>query len=72
LPFSAHPSAVYQAYDFDEDHIEIYAKSSRTPEGFREYLDKYVLGVKDHWSYLEMLGGMEYLNKLIADPILGY
>ncbi len=72
LPFSAHPSGVYQAYDFDAEHIEIYASASKTPEGFQEYLDKYVFGVKDHWDYLEKLGGMQYLNQLVADPILGY
>jgi hypothetical protein len=31
-----------------------------------------VLGVKDHWDYLEQIGGMQYLNDLIADPVLGY
>lgn len=72
LPFSAHPSSVYHAYDFDADHIDLYAKASKTPEGTQEYLDKYVYGVKDHWGYLELLGGMEYLNNLIADPLLGY
>jgi glutaconate CoA-transferase subunit A len=72
LPFSAHPSAVYSVYDFDADHIGQYAEASKTPEGLQEYLDKYVYGVKDHWGYLELLGGMEYLKSLAADPVLGY
>jgi glutaconate CoA-transferase subunit A len=72
LPFSAHPTSVYNVYDFDADHIRLYANASRTPEGFQEYLDKYVYGVKDHWGYLELLGGMEYLKNLEADPVLGY
>lgn len=72
LPFSAHPSSVYQVYDFDAEHIRLYAAASKTPEGFQEYLEKYVLGVKDHWDYLEQIGGMQYLNDLIADPVLGY
>ncbi len=72
LPFAAHPSSVYGAYDFDHEHIDLFAKASKTPEGFKEYLDKYVYGVKDHWEYLEKVGGMEYLEKLRADPILGY
>jgi glutaconate CoA-transferase subunit A len=42
LPFAAHPSSVYHAYDHDADHIRQYADASRTPEGFRNYLDKYV------------------------------
>jgi len=72
LPFSAHPSSVYGVYDFDKEHIKLYADASRTPQGFQEYLDQYVYGVKDHWGYLEKLGGMQYFNDLIADPILGY
>lgn len=72
LPFSAHPSSVYQVYDFDSEHINQYASASKTPEGFQKYLDQYVYSAKDHWEYLEILGGVKYLNSLIADPILGY
>jgi glutaconate CoA-transferase subunit A len=72
LPFSAHPTSVYNVYDFDKEHIKHYAEASKTPQGFQEYLDEYVYGVKDHWDYLERVGGMKYLNNLLADPILGY
>lgn len=72
LPFSAHPSSVYGVYDFDKEHINLYAQASKTPEGLQKYLDKYVYGVKDHWEYLEQVGGMKYLDELRADPILGY
>jgi acyl CoA:acetate/3-ketoacid CoA transferase alpha subunit len=72
LPFSAHPSSVYGVYDFDRAHIKTFAEASKTPECFQEYLDQYVYGVKDHWGYLEKLGGMKYLNGLLADPVLGY
>ena len=72
LPFAAHPTAVYRVYDYDVDHIRQYADASKTPEGFQKYLDKYVYGAKDHWDYLELIGGMKHLNDLTADPILGY
>lgn len=72
LPFSAHPSSVYQVYDFDKPHMKLYAEKSKTPEGFQQYLDEYVFGVKDHWEYLQKVGGLEYLNQLVADPVLGY
>ena len=72
LPFSAHPSSVYGVYDFDKEHIKEYAQASKTPQGFQEYLEKYINGVNDHWEYLEMVGGIQYLNKLLADPLLGY
>jgi glutaconate CoA-transferase, subunit A len=72
LPFSAHPSSVYGVYDFDEDHMNLYAEASKTPQGFQQYLDKYVLGVKDHWEYMDLVGGMKRMKDLEADPVLGY
>jgi glutaconate CoA-transferase subunit A len=72
LPFAAHPTSVYHAYDYDADHIRRYVDASRTVEGFREYLDRYVYGVQDHWAYLALVGGMKHLAGLGADPILGY
>lgn len=72
LPFAAHPSSVYQCYDFDSDHIDYFADASKTAEGFQAYLEEYVSGVKDHNAYLEKVGGLERLNSLAADPLLGY
>ena len=72
LPFAAHPTSVYREYDYDAEEIKSYVEATRTPESFREYLDKYVYGVKDHWEHLERAGGMRHLNSLRADPILGY
>jgi len=72
LPFAAHPTSVYREYDYDAEQIERYVEASRTPETFRTYLDEYVYGVKDHWDYLEKVGGERRLSGLRADPILGY
>jgi glutaconate CoA-transferase subunit A len=72
LPFSAHPTCVYREYDYDADEIEKYVEAQKAPQKFRGYLDKYVHGVKDHWEYLSMVGGLPRLKTLRADPILGY
>jgi len=72
LPFAAHPTSVYRAYDYDADQIRRYVRASSTVDGFKEYLDKYVYGVEDHWAYLQMVGGMKVLTGLTADPVLGY
>lgn len=72
LPFAAHPTSVYQAYDYDADQIRRYVAASRTVEGFQEYLQTYVYGVQDHWAYLDLIGGTKHLTGLAADPILGY
>jgi glutaconate CoA-transferase subunit A len=72
LPFAAHPTSVYGAYDYDAEQIERYVAATRTPESFQTYLDEYVYGVKNHREYLEKIGGETRLNALRADPMLGY
>ena len=72
LPFAAHPTAVYHAYDFDANHIKQYAKASKTSEGTQAYLDKFVYGTKDHDEYLAFVGDKTHLDGLKADPALGY
>jgi glutaconate CoA-transferase subunit A len=71
LPFAAHPTSVYHAYDHDAGHIRHYADASKTREGLQKYLDEYVY-VQDHWEYLERIGGVKQLADLTADPVLGY
>jgi acyl CoA:acetate/3-ketoacid CoA transferase alpha subunit len=72
LPFAAHPTSVYRAYDYDAEQIQAYVEATRTPEAYRAYLDQCIYGVKDHWEYLEQVGGLKRLNSLQADPVLGY
>jgi glutaconate CoA-transferase subunit A len=72
LPFSSHPASVYRAYDYDAERIEAYVEAMATPEGVRAYLQRYVYGVKDHWEYLDLIGGERRLQSLRADPVLGY
>jgi acyl CoA:acetate/3-ketoacid CoA transferase alpha subunit len=72
LPFAAHPTSVYRAYDYDAEHIQAYVEATQTHESFSRYLDQYVFGTRDHWEYLERVGGLEHLSTLQADPVLGY
>jgi hypothetical protein len=45
---------------------------SKRAETFPEYLKTYVLGTKDHWEYLEKVGGVKRMNELKAVQIQGY
>jgi acyl CoA:acetate/3-ketoacid CoA transferase alpha subunit len=72
LPFAAHPTGVYREYDYDAEWIEKHVEATRSPEAVKSYLDQYVYGVKDHWEYLEKIGGVRHLTGLRADPVLGY
>ena len=66
VPFGSHPGAWPSLYDHDLEHFKLYVEASRTPEGFRQYLDKYVYGAKNHEEYLNLVGGIGKLMKLRA------
>lgn len=72
LPFGAHPTSVYREYDYDPGQIKCYVEAAKTPESFQAYLSEFVYGVKNHQEYLEKMGGAALLEKLRADPLLGY
>jgi acyl CoA:acetate/3-ketoacid CoA transferase alpha subunit len=70
-PFGAHPSALYRCYDYDHDHLVMYANAARKKETFDDYMKEYILGVKNQWEYLEKIG-IKKLSEIRADPLLGY
>lgn len=71
-PFGAHPTSVFRCYDYDAEHLTLYVDHVKRPDTVRQYLDTYVLGTKDHWEYLDKVGGMRRLAELRADRVLGY
>jgi glutaconate CoA-transferase subunit A len=71
-PYSCYPTAVYREYDYDPEHIEKYVEAYSSPETFKQYIQDYVLSTKDHWEFLEKIGGVKKLLQLNADPTLGY
>ncbi len=68
-PFGAHPTSCYGLYDYDPDHYKIYVKAIKS-NSFDEYLERYVY--VEHREYFERIGGVEKMERLRADPVLGY
>jgi glutaconate CoA-transferase, subunit A len=62
-PFGAHPTFSSNNYAVDEEHLKIYIDHARSGRA-QEYIDKYVLEPKDHYEYLERVGGMRRLTHL--------
>jgi glutaconate CoA-transferase subunit A len=56
VPFGSHPSPTQGYARRDDDFYFNYHKESRRREGFSQWLGKWVLGVKDHQDYLNLLG----------------
>jgi glutaconate CoA-transferase, subunit A len=55
-PFGAYPSPVQGCYRRDHDFFHRYHEESRTEEGTRAWLDRWVYGVADWREFLERLG----------------
>lgn len=62
-PFGSHPSPAQGYCRRDDDFYFAYHQETRTNEGFGSWLDKWVLGVKDHGDFLQLLGN-ERVGKL--------
>lgn len=63
-PYGAHPCSSHGYYIHDEDHIQEYIQSAKTPDPFQEYLNKYVYGPSDLSEYLGRVGGIKKLCDL--------
>ena len=71
-PFGAHPYAVFNYYDYDPRQLKVYHDNAENDDAFRQYLDRFVYGVKNHAQYLEAVGGKTRLDTLTADAAFGY
>jgi glutaconate CoA-transferase subunit A len=63
VPYGAHPGESHGCYQMDEEHLKEYQKAGQDEATFKEYLDKYVYGVKNHEEYLEKVGIAGLLSK---------
>jgi len=63
-PYGSHPNQVPGLYSFDEKHWQTWLDASLTDEAVEAYLATYVYGSKDHFDYLDKIGGVRVLNQL--------
>lgn len=70
-PHGAHPSQCYNYYDYDGKFLKDYELASKTEESFKEFIDQWGFGPKDHTEYLNKLGS-DRLIKTKVVPGLGY
>ncbi|MDO8785513.1 MAG: CoA-transferase [Syntrophales bacterium] len=63
VPFGAHPSGLsnrgisdFPAYCEDYDFVDAVCKAAKDPEEFDRWINKWVLGCRDHAEYTEKLG----------------
>ena len=64
VPYGAHPADCQGCYQLDEEHLREYQEAAREEATFKQYLDKYVYGCKNHEEYLERIGIASKILKL--------
>jgi len=52
-PRGAHPTSCAGHYGDDAEHIRAYMRAAGSDESFRAYLERFILGTRDHGEYLE-------------------
>jgi glutaconate CoA-transferase, subunit A len=72
VPYGAYPTACYGYYDYDPTCLRNYAKYAKDEDLHKEYLQKFIHGVKDHGEFIALNGGQTQLEKIKADTETGY
>ncbi len=71
VPHGGHPTNCFNYYDYDAQHLNMYAKMAENDKTFKEYLDEWVYGVANHKEYIDKVGA-ERLAEIKADPSFGF
>ena len=64
VPFGSYPGNMPYRYFSDEEHLRQWLEAEEDPDTFRQFLDKYLYGVKDFHEYLELCGGVKRIIEL--------
>jgi acyl CoA:acetate/3-ketoacid CoA transferase alpha subunit len=72
VPFGSYPACVFGEYDYDADALWQYGKINQNQAEFDEMLQKYVYGTKDHYDFLDKIGGLKKLSSLQVDSTRSY
>jgi len=70
VPYGSYPGNMPGEYFSDEDHLAEWLRVEKDEAQFREFLDKYIYGVKDFEEYLDLCGGLARMKELRAQELL--
>ncbi len=71
VPYGAYPYECCNYYDYDPKYLSQASKFAKDDRLYKEYLEKFVYGVKDHEELLSIVG-KEQLERIAADKRTGY
>lgn len=70
VPFGSYPGNMPYEYFSDEAHLKLWMDSEREVEGFKQFLDRYILGVPDFFEYIQRCGGLARMQELRRQELL--
>jgi glutaconate CoA-transferase subunit A len=70
VPFGSYPGNMPYEYFSDEDHLRAWMNAEEDEDRYREFLDKYLFGVRDFNEYLLICGGVPRMQELRGQEFL--
>lgn len=70
VPFGSYPGNMPYLYFSDEGHLQEWLQADREPASLKQFMQKYIYGVEDFLSYLNLRGGISRLSGLMQQEIL--
>ena len=58
--FGCHPTSSHRYYNYDDVHLRLYLQAASTDEGFRTYLDEYVMQPVDQEDYMRRVQNQDW------------
>jgi acyl CoA:acetate/3-ketoacid CoA transferase alpha subunit len=72
VPAGCFPADIFGEYDFDAKALWYYSNANQDQGLFDEMLKEYVYGTKDHFDFIQKLGGLKRLSALRVDSTKSY
>jgi glutaconate CoA-transferase subunit A len=70
VPYGSYPGNMPYAYFSDEAHLAQWLEAETDLDGFRQFLEKYLFGVRDFAEYLQLCGGLPRMQELRRQEFL--
>jgi glutaconate CoA-transferase subunit A len=58
--FGCHPTSSHRYYNFDDVHLRLYLQAASTEEGFKAYLEEYVMQPVDQEDYMRRVQNQDW------------
>jgi glutaconate CoA-transferase subunit A len=70
VPYGSYPGNMPDEYFSDEQHLRQWLEAERDVATLRQFLDRYIYGVKDFAEYLHLCGGLSRMQQLRQQELL--